>query len=91
MTVRFYGQGMVRPGAWSVGGQIVRTDVDALHCPVPEMWSDAATDAHEQHTRQLAVFMGRYSTQVVTYPATFTSVNLMSTHGAMLMAYSRSR
>lgn len=45
---RFYGQGMVRPGAWSLGGQIVRTEVDDLRCPAPDIWSKAAIAAIQQ-------------------------------------------
>ncbi len=43
-----YGQGMVRPGAWSVDGLMLRAAVDDLRAPVPEMWSKAAIETAEQ-------------------------------------------
>lgn len=56
------GQGMVRPGAWSVGGVVHRhdfSDPKDTHRFVPEIWSPAAIEAFDQRMTLASAIKGR--------------------------------
>lgn len=86
-----YGQGMVRPGAWSLGGVIERCeptgDPVVLHQPLADWWSRAVIEAATQKTAigvRMSMMPVMSTTQVMAYGV--TSVALSSHWAPMTVA-----
>ena len=52
------GQGMVRPGAWTVGGLLFRAEAMSVHVPITEVWSERMNERAEQNIR-ITTLLGR--------------------------------